>query len=226
MRHHIEQLLVLEEQLADAMHDDFQRNIDAHVPTAIQLPLFKHVSVVRQILAQCASVHIGLYEGIEKAQMATAIAALRKYLHETSFDIAQLDALCYFEQWYEAADERLVVRGQARDELKFAIAYMMTWVEGPIQLKEILTYIQPVMDNFEQHYPMYDIVTNVQLALDELVDVEQIATVSIDVMKTVRYTFLPHHFGSLIIRLYNSTAPYTLLTEALQLQLKVLSEAG
>lgn len=224
MRHHIEQLLVLEERLADAMQDDFQRNIDAHVPTAIQLPIFKHVSVVRQILAQCASVHIGLYEGIQKAEMATAIAALRKYLHETSFAFAELDALCYFEQWYEAADERLVVKGQVRDELKFAIAYMMTWIDGPVQFKEIVAYVQPVIENFARYYPTYDIQLNVQLALDELVDIEQIATVSIDVMKTTRYTFLPHHFGSLIMRLYNSKIQYILLTDALKLQLKHLSE--
>lgn len=224
MRHHIEQLLVLEERLADAMHDHFQRDIDAHVPTAIQLPIFKHVSVVRQILAQCASVHIGLYEGIQRAQMAAAIAALRRYLHETFFTFAELDALCYFEQWYVAADERLVVKGQARDELKFAIAYMMSWVDEPVQFKQIVAYVQPVIDNFTRYYPTYDVELNIQLALEELVDIEQIAMVSIDVIKTTRYTFLPNRFGSLIMRLYNSKEHYTLLTDALKLQLKHLSK--
>ncbi|WP_010287609.1 hypothetical protein [Kurthia massiliensis] len=222
MRHHIEQLLLLEERLSDELQDTFQRDINAHVATTLQLPMFKHVSVVRQLLAQCASVHIGVYESIPKREMAAAIATLRQYLHRTYFQMPQLDALCYFEQWYEAEDARLVVRGQARDELKFAIAYTMTWLETPMQLDALVDYLAPLAKQFETYYPAYSFKENVRLALDELVDVEQIVSVTIDAHHIARYELNASHFGSLIMRLYHANRRYTLLTEPLQKQLQHL----
>lgn len=225
MRHHIEQLLMLEQQLSAQLRDDFERQNMNEARTALQLPRFQQVSIVRQILADCVHVHLALYEPTANAEMCAKIDALRHGLHMQQLpqQMAMIDALCYFEQWYEAADTRLLIATPAYYELKWAIAYTMTWLDEPQTYANLKMYVTPIIEIFEQQYPGYDFMLQMERALADLVDIDQLLLISIDSQQTARFLSVtaPERLNQLVRRVYqHQHQHFTLLTPNLQQQLQ------
>lgn len=228
MRHHIEQLLMLEQQLSLQLRDDFERQNMNEAKTVLQLPRFQQVSIVRQILADCAHVHLALYEPTANSEMCTKIDALRQALHTQQLPqhMVMIDALCYFEQWYEAEDARLLMDKPAHYELKWAIAYTMTWLDEPQTWANLKKYIAPITERFEQQYPGYDFMLQAERALSDLADIDQLLLVTVDSQQTRRFLAVtaPERLNQLVRRVYQHQ-PFILLTLNLQQQLHRAYEA-
>lgn len=223
MRHHIEQLLLLEQQLSIQLRDDFERQNMNAAKTTLQLPRFQQVSIVRQILADCAHVQLALYEPTPRPEMCAKIDALRYTLHTQQMpqQMAMIDALCYFEQWYEAEDARLLIDAPAYYELKWAIAYTMTWLDGPQTWANLKMYVTPIIEAFEQQYPSYDFTLQAERALADLVDIDQLLDMTVDSQQTTRFLNVaaPERLNQLVRRVYQYQQ-FMLLTPNLQQQLQ------
>jgi len=226
MRHHIEQLLSLEQQLNKQLHDAFQHQTIHKVATAIQLPYFQHVGIVRQLLAECASLHIGLYAPIERQEMCARIEGLRHLLHvEKQQDVTRfIDALCYFEQYYDDEDARHNIDRAAHNELKWVIAYTLSWLDEPQSWSMLNHSLGNVAEAFAMHYRKNDFTISAERALADLIDIDQLVTIHVDAQQNARYTFIPsrERLNQLLRRVYHTLDTSVLLSPSWQRQIRKL----
>lgn len=226
MRHHIERLLLLEQQLNEQLQDAFHRQTIHKVATAIQLPYFQQVSIVRQLLAECASVHIGLYEPIERQKMCARIEVLRHLLHvEQQQDVTGfIDALCYFEQYYDDEDARHNIDDAAHNDLKWVIAYTLSWLDEPQSWSMLQRSLVNVAEAFAVHYRTNDFTMSAKRALADLIDIDQLVMIHVDAQQNARYTFVPsrERLNQLLRRVYHTLDTSVLLSASWQQQIRKL----
>lgn len=229
MQHHIEQLLNLESYLM--RNADLERQSNEPYSTLVEVPIFNFVSIIRQVLSECAHVEVGLYQFTEHFCIVERLEQLRHQLHVTplpaipQYEITSLiDSICYFEQWYEKEDYRLLLRGGYKCQLKFAICYALQWYEEGVTERQLFATLSFIREKFERIFELYHFEQNVRYVLQQLIDIDQVVTCS---GNPSTYELLHTNAGGFykVIEEASLAKTPTLLTLAYQQQLDQLYRA-
>ncbi len=230
MQHHIDQLLHLERYLMRNI--DLERRVSEKQGTIVESPTFNFVSIVRQVLAECAHVDCGLYQFTEHFCIVERLEQLRRELHRQANEsipgeevMGMIDSICYFEQSYEKEDYRLLLQGGYKSQLKFAVCYVLQWYEEGLTEQQLMRDLHLLREKFERIFEFYHFEQNVRYVLNQLVDVDQV--VQCEKASPLTYHLLHTNMSGFykIVEEARVAKTPTLLTVAYQEQLEKLYNA-